>query len=57
MKIGSTITGVIVACLFIYGAYWIVKNVSYAIFYESLVEETICAEVKPQFLINPTNCE
>jgi len=30
----------------IYAGYWVTKNVSYAIFYESMVQETIIENVK-----------
>ena len=57
MKGLGAIIGVIIFCLVIYGAYWVVKNICYAIFYEDLVEQTICVEVKKEFLINPKKCD
>ncbi len=35
---------------FIYGVHWVVKNVSYAIFYEDMVTETIREIVKKSAL-------
>lgn len=34
----------------LYGAYWVAKNVSYALFYEDMVQETIREMVKPEYL-------
>lgn len=34
----------------IYGGYWVGKNVSYWVFYEDMVIETIKEQVKPQYL-------
>lgn len=34
----------------LWGATWLAKNVSYQIFYEDLVIETIKEQVKPQYL-------
>ena len=39
-----------VMCLLIYGMYYIAKNVSYAIFYEDMVRQTIIEMVKPGYL-------
>ena len=36
--------------LLIYGTYWIAKTVSYSIFYESMVEDTIIEMVKQESL-------
>ncbi len=32
------------------GGYWVAKNVSYAVFYEDMVIETIRQTVKPEYL-------
>lgn len=34
----------------IYGMYWIFKTVSYELFYESMVKDTIREMVKPEYL-------
>ncbi len=34
----------------IYGLFWLVKNISYWIFYEDMVRETIIQMVKPEYL-------
>lgn len=33
-------------CPFLYGCYWVAKTVSYNVFYEDMVEETIELKVK-----------
>ena len=35
---------------FVYGTYWIAKTVSYTIFYEDMVQETIKEMVRPEYL-------
>jgi hypothetical protein len=42
------ITAIILFCL--YGMYWIFKTVSYVIFYESMVKNTIQEMVKEEYL-------
>ena len=47
--------GVLVAITvigFIYGSYWVAKNVSYAVFYEDMVTETILEKVKGNCINN-----
>ena len=36
-----SLAGLIVICGFIYGSYWVAKHVSYALFYEDMVEATV----------------
>jgi hypothetical protein len=43
--------GLALVCLFIYGCYWVVKTVSYTIFYEDMVEQTIKETVKQSCLL------
>jgi len=51
MKSGiMTILGIILFCAFVYGMYWVFKTVSYSIFYEAMVEQTIIDLVKPEYL-------
>lgn len=38
------------AVVLIYGGYWIAKNVSYFVFYEDMVIETIKETIKPEYL-------
>ena len=49
------VLGVIALVIFmggvIYGTYWVAKTVSYSIFYEGMVNETITEKVKPSCLI------
>ena len=47
---GLFIVGVIVFFLFTYGCYWALKTVSYTIFYEDMVRETVREMVKPEHL-------
>lgn len=48
---GLIIGAIILAISVVYGCYWIGKTVSYTIFYESMVEQTVREMVKPEFLI------
>lgn len=49
---GLIIGGVLIWIAFMYGMYWIAKTVSYTIFYEDMVQETIQEMVKPEYLKN-----
>ena len=49
-KILLIIAVIIIFCFFIYGCYWIVKTVSYKIFYEDMVKDTIVEMIKPEYL-------
>ena len=42
--------GIVIAGMFVYGAYWVAKHVSYALFYEDMVVQTIRDQVKPDAL-------
>jgi len=44
------VLGISAFILFVAGMYWLVKNVSYWIFYEDMVRETIIQMVKPEYL-------
>lgn len=46
---------VVLGSAVIYGTYWISKNLSYVIFYENLVQGTICEMVKPEHLVRECN--
>ena len=35
----------------LYGLYWVFKTVSYGLFYEKMVIETIHEEVRPEYLL------
>jgi len=35
----------------LYGIYWVFKTVSYGLFYEKMVIETIHEEVRPEYLL------
>lgn len=45
----SMLLGIVVVCS-IYGGYWVVKTLSYSIFYEDMVRKTIVQMVKPEQL-------
>ena len=45
-----TILAIILSCALIYGVYWVFKTVSYSIFYEAMVEQTIIEMIKPEYL-------
>lgn len=47
---GMIIGAALLAISVVYGCYWIGKSVSYAIFYESMVEQTVREMVKPEYL-------
>ena len=44
------IVGLIVVCAFVYGLYYVGKTVSYSIFYEDMVEQTIQEQVQKKCL-------
>ena len=48
---GIVIGAILLVCGLMYGSYWIAKTVSYTIFYESMVEQTVREMVKPEYLI------
>jgi hypothetical protein len=51
MKSIATLTlGLVLTCGVIYGFYWIAKTVSYTIFYEDMVQDTVKEMVKPEYL-------
>ena len=49
-SIGLIIGVIFLALSAVYGCYWIAKSMSYAIFYESMVEQTVRELVKPEYL-------
>ena len=49
-EVGITIIGVIVFAVLLYFCYYVAKNVSYSIFYEDMVQQTIQEMVKPGYL-------
>ena len=46
----APIFGIIIFCVVLYGIYWIAKTVSYQVFYEGMVIETVKDMVKPEYL-------
>lgn len=46
----ATVIAVFVVCATIYGFFWVAKRVSYAMFYESFVQDTVRQMVKPEAL-------
>ena len=51
--IALSVVSIVAFLFFIYGAYWVAKNVSYAIFYEDMVKETIVEMVDGKYLKSP----
>lgn len=49
-KIVGYIAGVCLVLSFLYGCYWIAKTVSYTLFYESMVKQTVIEMVKQESL-------
>jgi hypothetical protein len=47
-----SILGIALSLSFIYGCYWVAKTVSYSVFYEDMVQETIREMVESESL-NP----
>jgi len=45
-----SIVGIVVFIFFIYGCYWVVKTVSYGVFYEDMVKSTVIEMVNPEVL-------
>ena len=44
------LVGILLVIMVIYGGYWVVKKVSYSLFYESMVQETVRDMVKKEAL-------
>jgi hypothetical protein len=47
----SYFAGIVLFCAVFYGCYWVAKTLSYAVFYEDMVVETVQETVKPECLI------
>jgi len=50
MSFLKTLVSIFILCVLIYAMYWVAKNVSYVLFYEDLVLETIREVVKEDAL-------
>ena len=50
-KVLAVIFGILIFFGVIYSMYWVVKTISYTIFYQDMVEETVREMVKPEYLI------
>jgi len=46
----KAVLSIILTILIMYGTYWVTKNVSYFIFYEGMVQQTITEMVKQEAL-------
>lgn len=46
----KVIIAIILSFAVTYGIYWLFKTISYQIFYESMVKQTIIELVKPEYL-------
>ena len=51
VNVVSVVVGIVVFCALSYGMYWVFKTVSYGIFYESMVIETLHSVVKAECLV------
>ena len=51
VKVVSGVVGLMVFCALSYGMYWVFKTISYGIFYESMVIETLHSVVKAECLV------
>ena len=51
MKVAMWGFVVFVVCIFLYGSFWFAKNVSYWLWYEEMVKETVIEMVKPEALL------
>lgn len=49
-NVAGGIIGFILGCCLIYGIYWLAKTVSYNLFYEDMVRQTITEMVKKDSL-------
>jgi len=49
-EIGIVIGIIVIILAFAYGCYWVGKSLSYSIFYEDMVVQTIRETVKPECL-------
>jgi hypothetical protein len=49
-KIVIMLLALVIVFAIIYGCYWLAKNLSYAFFYEDMVQRTIVQMVKPEAL-------
>lgn len=49
-KLTATVALVIVSIIFIYASYMVAKSISYTLFYEDMVQQTIREMVKPEYL-------
>jgi uncharacterized membrane protein YwzB len=45
--------GLIFALIFFYVSWWVVKSISYGLFYQSMVRDTITEMVRPEALKRP----
>jgi|LGVF01.2.fsa_nt_gb hypothetical protein len=45
-----TLIGFAISCAFLYASYWVCKTVSYTIFYEDMVQQTVLELVKQSAL-------
>lgn len=44
------LTAFAMMAIFTYGVYWVFKTISYELFYEDMVEQTVREMVKPEYL-------
>lgn len=49
-NVSAGLAALLISCLLIYGTYFIAKNVSYWLFYEDMVKQTVIEMVKPESL-------
>ena len=49
-QIGTWLVIALATVAFIYGGYWVVKHISYSLWYEDMVKQTVRSMVKPDAL-------
>jgi len=48
--VGIIVGGIATVIFILYGCYWVTKTISYSIFYEDMVKQTVVEMVKPESL-------
>lgn len=52
-----TVVTIVVLSVVSYGMFLAYRTFNYTFGYEDMVKKTICETVKPEYLINPTQCK
>jgi len=48
--VAYSVAGLTLFCGILYGSYWVAKTVSYSLFYEDMVKQTVIEMVRPESL-------